>query len=79
MKLADTVDLMISKEHEERLYAEYLQLCIRMRDLLTYIAMYKHEENSIWVKQFKAMEEYRLILAQRLPYNEKLDKLLKEV
>ncbi len=78
MKLNDTVDLMLSKDDDEKLLAEYLQLCIRMRDLLNCIAMNRCGKEHKCVKQLKAMEKYRDILRERISYDERL-KLLNEV
>lgn len=71
--LADTVDLMLSVNYEDRFLAEFYQIMIRSWKLAIMIDKYERGELDFTPKcsyellkrQLKAMEEYESILADR--------------
>lgn len=70
MKLEDTVSLMTSNDWKDRFVAEYNQLCIRLFKLKDVIdnppAFLTDEiERALLMKQFDAMEAYKLCLEKR--------------
>ena len=73
-KLEDTIDMMLSEDHYERLLAEYHQLRIRYKKLCDMLYDYDKGSLSFTPKtpihilkdQCKLMYDYLLILNQRL-------------
>ena len=74
--LADTVELMTSNDHNDRLVAEYIQLCIRINKLESLIKGIKSGTapfkancpNELLEDQLHTMVEYRSELEQRFKY-----------
>lgn len=73
-ELKDTIELMTSSNHYDRLLAEYYQLQIRLEKLESFIDKYKKGELnfqpscSVYLLecQFQAMQDYFRILASRV-------------
>lgn len=73
-ELKDTIDLMLSDDHYERLMAEYMQLRIRYKKLCNMLDDYDKGTLSFTPKtpihilrdQCNLMHDYLLILNQRL-------------
>ncbi len=73
-ELKDTIELMTSSSHYDRLLAEYYQLQIRTEKLESFIDKYKKRELdftpncSVYMLecQLSSMKEYLMILASRV-------------
>ena len=73
-ELKDTIDLMLSNNHYERLMAEYFQLRIRYMKLEKILNDYENDNLTfalatppeILKQQLNIMHDYMLILNQRL-------------
>lgn len=69
--LADTVDLMLSDDYKNRLYAEYHQLRIRRDKLHNYVKHLNRDnskEYDLLRAQLKVMEAYLIILEARFDF-----------
>ena len=69
--LADTVDLMLSDDYKNRLYAEYHQLRIRRDKLHNYVKNLNRDsskEYDLLRAQLKVMEAYLIILEARFDF-----------
>lgn len=71
MELKDTVELMLSEDWEERLVAEYHQLCYRIGHLEKHIdTLEPSYEKTLLRRQLQAMYEYRMVLEARLQFEQ---------
>ena len=76
MELRDTVDLMLSKNYDDRLKAEYLQIDIRIRKLQNTIDNWNNLKfqpkcpKQVLLDQLNCMKKYRDSLDVRLIYED---------
>lgn len=69
MELKETVDLMLSNKHEDRLVAEYRQVDIRIEKLEKYLVSGVYivpPTKRLLKKQLKYMKKYKKVLETRL-------------